>query len=117
MKKRYENDFDSFDPHCKIQADRRRHCALHCLHQFDVPLALADLAEEVAVREHDTPITEISAEEVKRIYMSLYHDHIPELKDASVVHYDQERDVVALSENRAQLAQHLQSLTYNGSIT
>lgn len=107
MKKLYENNADSFDPRFEMQADRRRRCALHCLHQFEGPLALADLAEEVAVREHDASITEISAEEVKRIYMSLYHDHIPELEDASVVHYDQDRDVVALSENRAQLAQHL----------
>ncbi|RRJ32490.1 DUF7344 domain-containing protein [Halocatena pleomorpha] len=107
MEKYYESDFNSFDPHREMQADRRRHCALHCLHQFEDPLALADLAEEVAVREHDASIAEISAEEVKRVYMSLYHDHISELEDKSVIHYNQDRDVVALAENGAQLAQYL----------
>lgn len=117
MEELYEIDADSFELPPEILADRRRRCALRCLKQFEVPLALADLAEEVAVREHGTPITEISAEEVKRIYMSLYHDHIPALEEARVVHYDQNRDIVALSENSKQLAQHVKMVQYGNAVT
>lgn len=59
-------------------------------------MALADLADEVAARENGTPITQTSAEEVKRIYISLYHTHVPKLEAADVVRYSQDQDMVAL---------------------
>lgn len=87
---------------------RRRQHVLACLNQHD-ELALADLAEEVAVRECDEPITEISEDAVLRIYTSLWHAHVPRLADANVVEYDQDRDVVSLGANAAQLEQYLPS--------
>lgn len=72
----------------------RRRYLLHCLREFDNPLALADAADEVAIREKERPITEISAEEVKQVYCSLYHAHVPKLEEARLVQYHQERDEV-----------------------
>lgn len=112
MRKSYKNDTDSLDVLFGMLANHRRRCALHCLERFEGALALADLAEEVAVRENETPISEISPEEVKRIYMSLYHTHIPKMEEANVVHYSQETDIVALSENSEQLGPYLQDV-YN----
>lgn len=77
-----------------LLSSRRRRYVLECLREFDEPLALADLADEVATRESDAPITEIPAESVKRIYMKLYHAHVPRLVDEGVVAYDQRRDTV-----------------------
>ncbi len=74
-------------------------------------MALADLADEVAVRENDSRITDIPADEVKRTYLSLYHSHIPKLADARVVQYDQERDTVSLSECADELEQYQELLT------
>ncbi|WP_425607567.1 DUF7344 domain-containing protein [Natrinema zhouii] len=62
-------------------------------------MALADLADEIAAREKETSITDIPAEEVKRIYMPLYHTHIPKLEEADLVHYKQERDTVTLTKH------------------
>ncbi len=76
-------------------------------------MTLPDLADEVAVRERGTTIAAIPGEEVKRVYMSLYHSHIPKLANADVVAYDQERDMVALAENAAHLAPHLELLEEN----
>lgn len=58
-------------------------------------MSLADAAETVAVDEHDSPLDEIPPEEVKEIYMALYHSHVPKLVDAGIVTYHQERDLVA----------------------
>ncbi|MCU4742023.1 hypothetical protein OB955_24175 [Halobacteria archaeon AArc-m2/3/4] len=58
-------------------------------------VALADLADEVAVREHDTRITNLSPEAVTEIYLDLYHNHVPKLADAGLATYDQERDLIA----------------------
>lgn len=62
-------------------------------------MALADVADELAVRENEPETTDISAEEVTRIHTSLYHAHVPKLADAKIVEYGQDRDLVAPSEN------------------
>lgn len=87
----------------EILAHHRRRDALQCLREFENPLALADLADEVAVRECEAPLPEIAPETVKRVYLSLYHVHIPKLVDGEYAEYDQERNTVALRENAAQL--------------
>lgn len=82
-----------------VLSDRRRRTALEVLIAHEVPLALADLADEVAVREHEARITEISEETVRDVYLSLYHKHVPKLREANVVRYDQDRDLVALTDH------------------
>lgn len=74
---------------------RRRH-AIAALLEHDPPITLPDLADEVAVRERETALTKIPAETVKRIYLSLYHSHVPKLADAGIVEYSQEQDMVVL---------------------
>lgn len=76
-----------------LSTDRRR-AALVVLSDQQTELMLPDLAEEVAVRENDCPLTEISPEEVKAVYLDLYHAHIPRLVDLGAVDYHQERDMV-----------------------
>lgn len=93
-----------------LSSPRRRH-VLRCLDEYDDPLALADLADEVAVREYDRPLTETSPEEVKRIYVSLYHTHVPKLEDAGVVEYNQERDLVSLASDRLSLDEYVDALS------
>lgn len=87
----------------ELLAHHRRRTILALLQTYSYPLPLADVAEEVAVREHDTSIDGIPADEVKRIYMTLYHRHIPKLSQYEVVSYDQDRDMVALTERGGQL--------------
>ena len=74
--------------------DRRR-ILLACLRDFNEPVTLPDLADEIAVRECGAALTQIPAERVKEIYLSLYHTDIPKLADAGLVQYDQETDLVA----------------------
>lgn len=75
-----------------VASSRRRH-ALESLRRHE-ELALADLAEEVTVRETDRPLQEISAERVTDVYFSLYHNHVPALELVGFVSYHQERDLV-----------------------
>ncbi len=91
------------DDFFEILASPRRRYILHCLRTHDSPLALADVADEVAVYENESNITDISAEEIKRVYISLYHTHIPKLAERGLVTYSQERDLVTLSETGKQL--------------
>ena len=92
-------------------ADERRRYVLFALKEHERPVALADLADEVAVEENDRTITEIPAEEVKRVYMSLWHSHIPKLVDAGLVEYNQDRGTVTLAEKAEQLEPRIERAT------
>lgn len=72
--------------------------ALSLLQSHGERLALADVADELAVCERDAPLSEIPGEFVLEVYCSLYHDHVPRLEDLGLVSYDQETDTVAPTE-------------------
>ena len=80
-----------------LLSNGRRRYALRCLNEH-VTMTLADVAEEIAVWERETTIDNISAEEVKEIYTALYHVHVPKMESVNVVTYDQQNDLVGLTE-------------------
>lgn len=86
-----------------VLSDARRRFVLACLQEYATPMALGDVADELATWEHDAEITDIPAEEVRSIYVSLYHLHVPKMADAGLVEYSQERDAVALAEDNDEL--------------
>lgn len=96
------DDREARDRWFELLASRRRRYVLHVLGTYEEPITLADLADEVAIREYDGPITDISADAVLRIYLSLYHSHVPKLSEAGLVAYDQEADTVELWADAAQ---------------
>ncbi|MDG5776811.1 hypothetical protein VB773_21890 [Haloarculaceae archaeon H-GB2-1] len=61
-------------------------------------MALPDVADEIAVWEHEASIDEIDADTVASIYFSLYHTHVPKLETAGVVEYHQEEDLLTLTD-------------------
>jgi hypothetical protein len=95
-------NISSDDPFGVLSHHRRRYI-IECLTLYGSPMTLPDLADECVMMEHQCAINEIPAETVKRMYMSLYHTHIPKLVEADVVEYDQESDSVALGQNADQL--------------
>ncbi|TYL37208.1 DNA-binding protein [Natronococcus pandeyae] len=66
------------------------------MHRHHV-VTLADLADELAVKEHGMTIDGIPADAVTEIYLSLYHCHVPKLVDANIVEYDQDQDLVSIT--------------------
>lgn len=84
----------SVDETLNVLGNERRRYVIRCFEQHGNVISLPDLADEVAVREFDARIKEIPADEVKRIYVSLYHSHIPKLADVGLVTYCQEQDLV-----------------------
>ncbi|QIO21844.1 hypothetical protein [Haloarcula sp. JP-L23] len=75
-----------------VEYQRRRHL-LYCLCLSSTPLPLAGVADQLTVWETgDSPDDRPDGR--LRIYMSLYHDHLPPLVEADVVDYRQEADTV-----------------------
>jgi len=87
----------------------RRH-AVRILQDHRCELALADLAEEIARLEYETPVSELDSETVSELYLSLYHRHVPKLVDGDAAHYDQDRDLVAPGERIEPLVQVLDAV-------
>ncbi|GAA0259055.1 hypothetical protein ACFFQF_23575 [Haladaptatus pallidirubidus] len=85
-------------------SDKRRRYALYCLNYHQTPMALADLATEIARYEYDADTrTEIPDGETKSIYTTLHHNHLPRLAEANLVMYDSTTHTAELTPNVPEL--------------
>ena len=91
-----DGDFSS-DVLYGLLADKRRRYALHYLKQRREPVAVRDLAEQVAAWENGKAVDGLTSKERKRVYIALYQSHLPTLDKEGVVEYDADRGTVALS--------------------
>lgn len=91
-----------------LSSPRRRY-VLYYLRDTGEPIDLTSLAEEVAAWENETTVEDITQQERKRVYVSLYQTHVPRLAEAGLVEHDADTGKVALSEDANQIDQYLQS--------
>ena len=87
---------DAQQPYALLAEPRRRH-TLRALSDTDSPLALADVAAEISAHEQPTATETPDWDNIKRIYVALYHCHIPKLEDAGLVEFNMARRTVALA--------------------
>lgn len=93
------------DPQWPVTADpevadglsnARRREALAVLREAAAPLALADLAADLAEREAGPAAGAPNYDAIQRRYVMLYHTHVPKLVDAGLVEFDADRRIVSL---------------------
>lgn len=89
-----------------LKSPRRRY-VLYYLRTHGGWNDLSDVTEQVAAWENDTTVANLTSEQRKRVYISLYQTHLPKLDEAGIVDYDQERGAIALSEHAPQLDDYL----------
>lgn len=90
-----------------ILSSPRRRYVLYYLRQTGEPVALNDLAEQVAAWENETAVADLSDQERKRVYVSLYQTHIPKLDSVGIVDYDQQSGMVELTDRVHQIDDYL----------
>lgn len=66
-----------------------------------------ELAEQLAAAEHDIDQEAVSAQQRKRLYISLYQVHLPRMADAEVIEYDEDRGTVELTAKADQLVPYI----------
>lgn len=71
---------------------------------------LTDLATKIAAWEQDVPESEVDDEQRERVYVSLYHGHIPKLVHEDVLKFDEESETITPSENAQQVLAALEGL-------
>lgn len=90
-----------------ILSNGRRRFVIYLLRQEGGQIALNELSDRVAAWENDVPVEELSDQQVKRVYVSLYQTHIPKLEESGIVEYDKDSGVIALTSNVASLDAYL----------
>jgi hypothetical protein len=74
--------------------NRRRRDVLRYLTAEAGKVRIGELAEEIAARECDKPVSHITSTERKRVYVALYQCHPPKLSDVGAVSYNQPRGTI-----------------------
>ncbi|PSQ27425.1 hypothetical protein BRD06_05040 [Halobacteriales archaeon QS_9_67_15] len=90
-----------------ILSSARRRYVLYLLRTEDAPVELTALAEDVAAWENDTTVNQLTKQQRKRVYVSLYQTHVPKLEDAGLVNHDQDTGEVELTPAASDIDQYL----------
>ena len=72
---------------------RRRQVILLTADATEMP-TVSDLAEQIAATENDCPTDQLTAQQRKRVYVSLIQVHLQKLDRAGVIHYNESKKVV-----------------------
>jgi len=93
-----------------ILKNSRRRATLEYLAQAgDETVPVSVLAEHVATAENETTAEGLSAEQRKRVYVSLHQCHLPKLDDLGVIRYDQEETAVELGPNAPDVMSYMRA--------
>ncbi|MFC5367251.1 DUF7344 domain-containing protein [Salinirubrum litoreum] len=80
---------------------RRRYLCYTLLE--DAQWSLTDLATKIAAWEADVPEHAVGPDQRERVYVSLYHAHVPKLVDEGIVTFDEETETITAAENAEQV--------------
>ena len=94
---------DVFD----VLSNPRRRFVLYYLREIDDTVELNELAKAIAAWENDTDESELTDQDRKRVYVSLYQTHIPKLTDVGLVEYDQDSGTVHLTDRTSVIDDYL----------
>ena len=82
----------------EILSSERRRMIMHYLDDNEGPVRLRALATHIAAVEEEKDEADLSDDEIRRVYISLYQYHIPKMDDFGVISYDRDEGVVSLRE-------------------
>ena len=103
------NDELSQDTVFDVLSSARRRQTIAILREEDTPIELTTLAEIVAARENDTTVEELSSQDRKRVYVSLYQTHVPKLVDVGIVEHDTDSGEVWLTSQAGEIEPYLRN--------
>ncbi|MDG5820226.1 hypothetical protein [Natronococcus sp. A-GB7] len=84
-------EFDTVLDLCQKQ---HRRIVLATLAHETRSVTVTDLTKLISKHNHHTPLREVPEAESRQIRLALHHVHLPKLAAQSVVHYDQEQQLV-----------------------
>lgn len=82
-----------------LLSNSRRRYVIYFLEQWNGSATLNELAYNIASRETGVPVDELSEDDKRRVYISLYQTHLPKLDLYGLVEYDKDERTVALTDH------------------
>lgn len=90
-----------------ILSSRRRRGVLRFLATEASEVDHGTLAEHIAARENDKARSDITAQERKRVYISLYQSHLPKMAGKTAIDYDRDSGRITPGPNFELFLDHL----------
>lgn len=90
-----------------ILSNTRRRMVLYYLRQYGGSASVQELADEIAAMENDVAVDELTRQQHKRVYVSLYQTHLPKLEECGITEYDDEREEVRLTDRAGEIDVYL----------
>ncbi len=92
----------------EILRNQRRRDVLRFFFEEDrTAVELGTLAEHLAAAEFETTTAELTSQERKRMYVSLYQCHLPKMDEAGIIEFDSDRKTLELGVNARRLEPYL----------
>lgn len=91
----------------EILSNTRRRMVLYHLRQYGGSATVQELANQTAALENDVPVSELTRQQRKRVYVSLYQTHLPKLEQIGIIEYDDEREEVFLTDRVGEIDSYL----------
>lgn len=91
----------------EILSNHRRRMVLYYLRHHGNSSTVNELADEIAAMENELSVDEITSQQRKRVYVSLYQTHLPKMDDHDVLEYDQDEGAVSLGPQSATIDRYL----------
>jgi hypothetical protein len=91
----------------ELLSNHRRRMVLYHLRQRGVPVEVTELAEEIAAMENEVSVEELTSQQRKRVYVSLYQTHLPKMAEMNAIDYDKEEGIVQLADQASDIDDYL----------
>lgn len=76
----------------------------------DTEWSLTELATKVTAWENDVDESSVTDDDRDRVYVSLYHAHVPKLDDLGVVDFDESSESISTAEHTEQVLMALRGM-------
>jgi len=95
----------------EILSNTRRRMVLYYLREYSGSATVQELASQIAALENEIPVSDLTRQQRKRVYVSLYQTHLPKLEQTGIIEYDDEREEVFLTDRVGEIDSYLTPAT------
>lgn len=90
-----------------LSSDRRRH-TLHFLLSHKDGAEIGELSRQIAAWENGESVDQVTADQRRRVYVSLHQTHLPRMDEAGILRYENSRDTIELTERGESLRVYME---------
>lgn len=91
----------------ELLSNHRRRMVLYYLRTNGGSVDMQELATQIASMENEVSAEELTSQQRKRVYVSLYQTHLPKMAEMDTIEYDKDSGIVRLAERADDVDEYL----------